>query len=154
MSLRQATRSSGDNEFREARLLTFTLHHVAAFRNCAPTRARDRLFRGPAMAGSITIRSTSTRRVNKRLLKSFKPFLVSLSRSVPKGRIRLTFELVNERRRLTQPFEPLLGCQAVKFGMAVEILRSALGQRALEFFGRLDFSLLSFHFGAAISPVL
>jgi len=34
------------------------------------------------------------------------------------------------------------------------LLRSALGRRALEFFGRLEFSLLSFHFGAAISPVL
>jgi hypothetical protein len=50
-----------------------------------------------------------------------------------------TFELVNERRSFAQPFEPLPGCQAVKFGMAVEILQSALGERALEFFGRLDF---------------
>ena len=31
MCLRQAARSSGDNEFREARLFTFTLRHVAAF---------------------------------------------------------------------------------------------------------------------------
>ena len=29
---------------------------------------------------------------------TFKPFLVSLSRSVPKGRIRFPFELVNKRR--------------------------------------------------------
>jgi hypothetical protein len=35
--------------------------------------------------------------------------------------------------------------------MAVEILRSALGQRALEFFGGLEFSLSIFHFGPAIS---
>jgi hypothetical protein len=74
--------------------------------------------------------------------------------SIPSVRIRLTFELVNERRSFAQPFEPLRGRQAAKFGMAVEILRSALGERASEFFGRLDFSLLSFHFGAAISPVL
>jgi hypothetical protein len=32
----------------------------------------------------------------------------------------------------------MLGCKAVKFGMVVEILRSALGQRALGFFGRLQ----------------
>jgi hypothetical protein len=38
--------------------------------------------------------------------------------------------------------------------MAVEILRFALGKCTVEFFGRLDFSLLSSHFGAAISPVL
>jgi hypothetical protein len=64
---------------------------------------------------------------------------------------QLTVELVNERRSFAQPFEPLLACQPVKFGMAVEILRSALGQCAREFFGRLDSSLLRFHFGAAIS---
>jgi len=46
LCLRQAARSSGDNEFGEARLFTFTLHHVAAFRNRALARARDRLFRG------------------------------------------------------------------------------------------------------------
>src|SRR4029453_1414981 len=99
----------------------------------SPTRARDRLFRGPAMAGS----STSTRRVNKRLLK---PFLVSLSRSIPKGRICFAFELVNESCCLTQPFEPLLGGKPVKLSVAVEILGRALSQRALEFCGRLDFS--------------
>jgi hypothetical protein len=38
--------------------------------------------------------------------------------------------------------------------MAIKILGRALSQRAREFCGRLDFSLLSFHFGAAISPVL
>jgi hypothetical protein len=38
--------------------------------------------------------------------------------------------------------------------MAVEILRFTLGKCTFEFFGRLDFSLLSFHFGAAISLVL
>jgi hypothetical protein len=103
------------------------------------------------MAGSITIRSTSTRRVNKRLLK---PFLVSLSRSVPKGRVCPAFEFVNERRSFAEPFEPLLGRHAIEFGMAVEILRFALGKRTLEFFGRLGFSLSIFHFGPAISPVL
>jgi hypothetical protein len=83
------------------------------------------------MAESITI--TSTRKPNKRLLK---PFLLSLSRSVPNGRIRFAFELVNEGCCLTQPFESLLGGKPVKLGVAVEILGRALGQRALEFFAR------------------
>jgi hypothetical protein len=72
-------------------------------------------------------------KANKRLLK---PYLLSLSRSVPNVRIRFAFELVNERRRLTQPFEPLLGGEPVKLSVAVEILGRALSQRALEFFAR------------------
>jgi hypothetical protein len=36
--------------------------------------------------------------------------------------------------------------------VTVKILWSALGQRTLEFFGRLDFSFSIFHFGSAISP--
>jgi hypothetical protein len=103
------------------------------------------------MAGSVTTRNTSTRRVNKRLLK---PFLVSLSRSVPKGRICFAFELVNEGCCLTQPFEPLLRSEPVKLSVAVEVLGRALSQRALEFCGRLDFSRSIFHFGPAISAVL
>jgi hypothetical protein len=103
------------------------------------------------MAGSVTTRNTSTKRVNKRLLE---PFLVSLSRSVPKGRICFAFELVNEGCCLTQPFEPLLRSEPVKLSVAVEVLGRALSQRALEFFGRLDFSLSIFHFGPAISAVL
>ena len=85
---------------------------------------------------------------------TFETYLPSLSQSVPSVRIRFTFELVNERRCLTQPFEPLLGGESIKLSVAVEILRFALSQRALEFCGRPDFSLLRFHFGAAISPVL
>ena len=73
---------------------------------------------------------------------------------MPSVGIRFAFELVNERRGLAEPFEPLLGGQSMEFGMAVEILRFALGKCTVEFFGRLDFSLLSSHFGAAISPVL
>jgi hypothetical protein len=75
-------------------------------------------------------REHSARKVNKQLLK---PFLLSLSRSVPNGRIRFAFELVNERRCLTQPFESLLGGEPVKLGVAVEILGRALSQYALEF---------------------
>jgi hypothetical protein len=103
------------------------------------------------MAGSVTTRNTSTKRVNKRLLE---PFLVSLSRSVPKGRICFAFELVNEGCCLTQPFEPLLRSEPVKLSVAVEVLGRALSQRALEFCGRLDFSRSIFHFGPAISAVL
>ena len=65
----------------------------------------------------------------------------------------LAFELVNEGRRLTEPFESLLWSEPMKFGVTVEILRFALGKRTLEFFGRLDFSLSVFHFDPAISPV-
>ena len=103
------------------------------------------------MAGSVTTRNTSTRRVNKRLLK---PFLVSLSRSVPKGRICFAFELVNEGRGLTQPFEPLLRGEPVKSVWPSKSSGRALSQRALEFCGRLDFSRSIFHFGPAISAVL
>ena len=67
---------------------------------------------------------------------TFKPFLVSLSRSVPIGGICFALELVNEGRCLTQPFEPLLGGKPVKLSVAVEILARALSQRALEFFAR------------------
>ena len=67
---------------------------------------------------------------------TFKPSLVSLSRSVPIGGIRFALELVNEGRCLTQPFEPLLGGKPVKLSVAVEILARALSQRALEFFAR------------------
>jgi len=89
--------------------------------------------------------------VNKRLLK---PFLVSLSWSVPNGRICFAFELVNEGCCLTQPFEPLLVGEPVKLGVPVEILGLALSQSALEFCGRLDFTLSIFHFGPAIFPVV
>ena len=41
--------------------------------------------------------------------------------------LRSALELVNEGRCLAQPFEPLLGCQAVEFGVAVEIRRCAPG---------------------------
>ena len=68
--------------------------------------------------------------------ETIKPFLVSLSRSVPKGRICFPPELVNESCCLTQPFEPLLGGEPVKLGVAVEILGRALSQRAVEFFAR------------------
>jgi hypothetical protein len=66
----------------------------------------------------------------------FETILLSLSRSVPNGRIRFTFELVNEGCCLTQPFESLLGGEPVKLGVAVEILGRALSQRVLEFFAR------------------
>jgi hypothetical protein len=66
----------------------------------------------------------------------FETILRSLSRSVPNGRIRFTFELVNEGCCLTQPFESLLGGEPVKLGVAVEILGRALSQRVLEFFAR------------------
>ena len=49
-----------------------------------------------------------------------------LTTAVPSVRIRFAFELVNERRRLTQPFESLLGGEPVKLGVAVEILGRAL----------------------------
>ena len=65
-----------------------------------------------------------------------KPFLVSLSRSVPSARICFALELVNEGCCLTQPFEPLLGGKPVKLGVAVEVLGRALSQRTLEFFAR------------------
>ena len=58
---------------------------------------------------------------------ALKPFLLSLSRSVPNGRIRFAFELVNERCCLTQPFEPLLGGEPIEFRVTVEILGRALG---------------------------
>ena len=58
--------------------------------------------------------------------------------SVPSVRICFAFEFVNECRSLTQPFEPLLGGQSMEFGVAVEILRFALGQRALEFFALIS----------------
>ena len=48
--------------------------------------------------------------------------------SVPSVRICFSFELVNERRGLTQPFEPLLGGEPIEFGVAVEILGRALGK--------------------------
>jgi hypothetical protein len=67
---------------------------------------------------------------------TFETILLSLSRSVPNGRIRFTFELVNEGCGLTQPFESLLGGEPVKLGVAVEILGRALSQRVLEFFAR------------------
>ena len=67
---------------------------------------------------------------------TFKPFLVSLSRSVPIGGICFALELVNEGCCLTQPFEPLLGGKPVKLGVAVEIFRFAQGKRTLEFFAR------------------
>ena len=85
---------------------------------------------------------------------TFETILLSSSRSVPNGRIRFTFELVNEGCCLIQPFESLLGGEPVKLGVAVEILGRALSQRALEFCGRLDFTLSIFHFGPAIFPVV
>ena len=90
--------------------------------------------------------------MNKR--RPLKPFLISLSRSVPSGRICFAFELVNEGRCLAQPFEALLGREPVKLSVAVEILGLALSQRAFEFCGRLDFTLSIFHFGPAIFPVV
>lgn len=74
--------------------------------------------------------------------------------SGPSVRIRFTFELVNERRGLTQPFESLRGSEPIESGVTVEILRLALGKRTLEFFGRLDFSLSIFHFDPAILQFL
>ena len=85
---------------------------------------------------------------------TLKPFLVSLSRSVPNGRICFAFELVNEGCCPTQPFEPLLVGEPVKLSVPVEILGLALSQRAFEFCGRLDFTLSIFHFGPAIFPVV
>jgi hypothetical protein len=73
---------------------------------------------------------------------------------VPKGRICFALELVNESCCLTQPIEPLLGGEPVKLSVAVEVLGRALSQRALEFFGRLDFSPSILHFDPAISPVV
>jgi len=73
--------------------------------------------------------------------------------SVHNARICFAFELVNERRGLIKPFEPLLGRQSMEFSVAVEILRFTLGKCTLEVLGRLDFTLLRFHFGAAISLV-
>jgi hypothetical protein len=56
--------------------------------------------------------------------------------SIPTAGICFAFELANERRGLAWPFEPLLGSQSMEFGMAVEILRLALGKCTLEFFAR------------------
>ena len=67
---------------------------------------------------------------------TFKPFLVSLSRSVPIDGICFALELVNEGCCLTQPFKPLLGGEPVKLSVAVKILRFALGKCTLEFFAR------------------
>ena len=47
--------------------------------------------------------------------------------------MRFAFELVNERRRLTQPFEALLRCEPIEFGVPIEVLGFALRQGALEF---------------------
>ena len=44
--------------------------------------------------------------------------------------------------------------EPVKLSVPVEILGLALSQSALEFCGRLDFTLSIFHFGPAIFPVV
>ena len=47
----------------------------------------------------------------------------------------LAFEFVNKGRGLAEPFEPLLGGEPMKLGVAVEVFRCALRERALKFFG-------------------
>ena len=131
LCLRQAACSSDDHEFREAGLFRFFLLTLLRFAIVLLV-----VLVIDASEDNFDHDQEHEHEHEKSEQAPFETILLSLSRSVPNGRIRFTFELVNERRCLTQPFESLLGGEPVKLGVAVEILGRALSQSALEFLAR------------------
>ena len=80
-------------------------------------------------------------------------FLICTFYLLVKTRLRFTFQLVNESSGLIEPFEALFGSESMKFGVAVEIDRRAMGERHFKSLGWGLFSFRPFHRLAEASRV-